>query len=85
MLGQQVAEFGGFDNDPKIFIWSISRWVVVVVSKKKLGGIFSKKRFFFKIEKKIVFLRSFSFQISREKKKISYGQKLSDSILSSNG
>jgi hypothetical protein len=53
MLGQEVAEFDGFDNDPKIFILSIFRWVVVVVSNS-FGGEFSPNGdFVFQNRKKI--------------------------------
>jgi hypothetical protein len=68
MLGQQVAKFGGFDNHPKIFIWSISRWIVVVVSKK-FGGEFSPNgNLVFQNRRNLVFLRICSLQISRKEK-----------------
>jgi len=85
MLGQQIAEFGGFDNDPKIFIWSISRWIVVVVSSFFWGEFSPNGNFVFQNRRNWVFLRICSLQISR-KKKLSFGQKkLPDSIPSSNG
>jgi hypothetical protein len=82
MLGQQVAGFGGFDNDPKILILSIFRWVVVVVSKK-IGGKFSLNAIFFQNRKNLVFLRICSLQISRKKK--IFWTKFANSILSSIG
>jgi hypothetical protein len=65
MLGQQVAEFGGFDNDPKIFVWSIYRWVVVVVSMFFWDKFSPNGDFVFQNRKK-VFLRICSLQISRK-------------------
>jgi hypothetical protein len=84
MLGQQVAKFGGFDNHPKIFIWSISRWIVVVVSNF-FGGEFSPNgNLVFQNRRNLVF---WGFVVSKfqEKKKLSFGQKLPDAIPSSNG
>lgn len=67
MLGQQVAEFGGFDNHPKIFIWSVSRWIVVVVSKTNWGEFSPNGNFVFQNRRNLVFLRIWSLQISRKK------------------
>jgi hypothetical protein len=69
MLGQQVAKFGGFDHHPKNFIWSIYRWIVVVVSKKNWGEFSPNGNLVFQNRRNLVFLRICSLQISRKKKK----------------